>query len=87
MEADHRETIRRLATLSDFRFAVLHDLPRRREDCRVEDFALSLQNKLQSEIDAERDVDDAYILAKKYKQKLPKPNWAEVALNKSKAKK
>jgi hypothetical protein len=53
----------------------------------VADFALSLQNKLQSEIDAERDVDDAYILAKKYKQKLPKPNWAEAALNKSKAKK
>ena len=53
----------------------------------VADFALSLQNKLQSEIDAERDVDDAYILPKKYIQKLPKPNWAEVALNKSKAKK
>ena len=40
VEAHHREAIRRLAALRDLRLAVLHDLPRRRKDRRIEDFAL-----------------------------------------------
>ena len=60
--------------------------PEKMKEMTIADFALSVQNKLQAEIDAEREADDAYILAKKYKEKLPKPNWCDIYLNESKAK-
>ena len=61
--------------------------PEEMKDQGVADFALSVQNMLQAEIDAEREADDAYILAKKYKEKLPNPNWCDIALKESKVKK